>query len=896
MRMPLLQTKLHMPPLRAELVRRSRLTDRLEDQPGRKLTLISAPAGFGKTTLAGCWLAQQAKPVAWVSLDENDNDPIRFFSYAITALHQTAPDIGRKALEMLQSSDTPSYNTLLAYLINDLAQSENTLTLVLDDYHLIDNGEIHTALTFLLDNLPSQLHLALISRAEPPLPIAKLRSKNQLVELHAPDLRFTWAEAETFLNQVMRLGLSGEQITQLESHTEGWITGLQLTALSIKDTTDAAKLIETIAGGNRFITDYLIDEVLFQQPDRVQQFLLQTAVLERLCADLCDAVVNIENSQAILETLEKSNLFVIPLDNNRNWFRYHHLFAEMLRFRLEHHHAELVPALYRRAFEWHQAQGLLEEAIRDALKGQMYAEAADIVENIGYRIYWRNLAHTVGGWLAALPDNLMEASPQLRILLTLVQIDQGKLQVAERTTDRLERYLEQHPRPTAAENLLFEGKLKAMQTAIVFHRHMDGVRGSQLARRALEILPDDCTFDRCVAAFHGGGFLILLGEQKEARRYLNEALVLSSSTDAPIDRLLVLSNFGFLELNGGALYRAYEHFQEVVQLAQEIRPRQGSTFSNALVGLGLLHYEWNQVGTALEYINEAIKVAERDEFLDRLLLGYSALIWGRCTQGQLKQARAARQRLDRLFRNYNAPGRLLQFLDLIKAQIALVEGNFKAAADWADEVAARIDGPITFTREQALRPLARVWMAQNRFDEAISLLTRLRETAVQQQRFGSVVRLETLLAKACYLKGDHPKALDHLRQALILAEPEGYVRSFLDEGEPTKMLLAQLSKDHRRRQGDDISIDYVQKLLDAFGAEEELTPLPARAEISPVKLTPRELEVLQHLAGGLAYADIAAQLVITENTLKYHIKNIYGKLNVNNRMQAVATARQLSLL
>ena len=389
----------------------------------------------------------------------------------------------------------------------------------------------------------------------------------------------------------MGLGLSDDEIAMLKAQTEGWIIGLQLAALSLKDTSGTERPIHRISGDDRYIADYLIGEVLARQPESLQQFLLKTSILNRLSADLCNAVAEIENSQPILETLEKSNLFVVPLDNTREWYRYHHLFAEMLRFRLEHRYVGLLPDLYQQAFDWHKAQGLLEEAVRYALKGQMYAQAADIVEEVGYQTYWQNRAHTVWKWLKALPDDLLQSRPQLRIFYAYTQINQGKVEEAEHILGSLNRHLVEHPRPTQAENLVLEGKEKALRTAIAYHRYLDGALGSRLASRALDVLPYDCYFDRCVAAFHGGGALILLGELKQAREYLTEGLILSRLTGTPVNRLLILSNLGHLELTAGALHRAHDYFQEACQFAQEINARQGNTFSNALAGLGHLYYE-----------------------------------------------------------------------------------------------------------------------------------------------------------------------------------------------------------------------------------------------------------------------------------------------------------------
>ena len=886
---PILATKFYIPPLRSELVGRPRLIVKLEESREFKLVLVSAPAGFGKTTLVSCWLTQQHKPVAWVSLDESDNDPVRFFAYLFTALHQVDVRLGKVSLDLLQSSELPPFETLIAHLINDLVALEQNIILVLDDYHLIENQEIHPATAFLVENSPPQLQVTIISRTEPPLPVVKLRSKNQLLELHAADLRFTWAETETFLNQTMRLGLSGEQITQLETQTEGWITGLQLTALTIKSSSDAAKLIQTISGDNRYIADYLIGEVLSQQPEHVQQFLLQTSILERLCADLCNTTVGIEDAQVLLETLENLNLFVVPLDDNREWYRYHHLFGEMLRSRLENHYPEKTSALYRQAFDWHKAHNLLEEAVNLALKGQMYAEAADIIEAVGQDLYWRNRAHRVQKWLQALPETLLRLRPDLRILYAYGQIDQGDIQGVDHTLQRLRGDLAQKPLDSSEAELVLHGKIAAIETAVAFHRKLDYAHGEQLARQALELLPVDHYYERCVALFHGAGFLILQSKLDEARQYLQEALQISDLTNTPVARPIILSNMGHLEVTAGALTQAHQYYQAAYEVAHHINVRQSSTFSGAVIGLAALHYEWNELETAVTYLQEGLALVEQGEFLDRLVFGYLIAVRMYCLQGKFERLHNILQRIDQFAIQYNVPAKITQEFEVLSAAAALAEGNLDQVSAWMAKFNAQPDSQTLISYDLGLTVFAQFFIVQKDYDAAIHGLTQPLNLARRQGRYKRVITAEILLAKVLYQQGNQAQALAHLRKALELAEPSGFVRTFLDEGEPIKILLANLKKSWP---WEGFSREYLQKLLGHFEAE----PGATSSDAAPIQLTPRELEVLQHLADGLSYADIAGRMVITENTLKYHIKNIYGKLNVNNRMQAVMAAKDLSLL
>lgn len=885
---PLLLTKFHIAAPRADLVPRLRLLEQMETSG--KLSLICAPAGFGKTTLASCLLAQQNCRVAWLSLDEADNDLQRFFTYFISALNRIDPSIGQTSLEMLQLPDTPAFATLLSHLINDLAQSAHDYILALDDYHLIQNQGIHKAFTFLLENQPPQLHLVIISRVEPPLPLVKLRAKNQLVELNTNDLRFTQAETEIFLNQTMKLGLSEEQIAQLESKTEGWITGLQLVALSLKNTADANRLVQTLAGDHRYVADYLIDEVLSQQPQEIQQFLLKTSILNRLCPDLCNAVTGIENSQAILDILERANLFLIPLDDTRRWYRYHHLFADMLRHRLETQQGALLPQLYRRAFEWHDEANLQIQAVHYALQGEMYIEAAGVVAKIGHRTYWRNLADKVGEWLQKIPDSILDTHPQLHILRVLVLIDRGEIRAVEAALEHLENYLAEHSFLDEANRLEFEGQIRAMQSAVAYHRYFDGAMTATYSDRALEILPETFPFDRCVAAFHSGGAYLLLGDLDEARDRLAESFRLSNITGTPLDKMLAQSNLGKVELAAGNLDRARHYFSQTYKMATEFAVRQGSTFSDALTGLGLVHYLQNDLETAQVYIDSAINISQADEFLDRLLLAYVALIQVYHARGDVDRASVMLQDIMVIMTGFDAPPNIHRRLEVEQARLWFVGGNKTQAERWAAEQSNLI---ASYENEAALLLVAQICLVQTDYERAAKILTALLTKAEQQGRFNSVIHLEILLAQTCQLQKKTHQTMVHLQQAIELAQPQSITRPFLDVGFVLGELLSKLIRAETLAPA---VASFVQNILSELQVTLNTTTPTAQSAPTATQLTPREVEVLYHLSVGFTYAQIAEQMVITENTLKYHVKNIYGKLGVNNRVQAITIARELQLL
>lgn len=889
----LLATKMFIPPVRNGLVVRARLTQRFAHSQSRKLTLISAPAGFGKTTLSSYWLTQQTTSAAWVSLDKTDNDPVLFFSYILTALQQINAQIVQNGLDILHASTLPNYQTLIISLVNDIIKIDEQIILVLDDYHLIEAQKIHDALTLLIENQPPQLHLALISRTEPPLPIAKLRAKNQLVEINAQDLRFTQSEAEQFLNELMRLNLSLDDVAELEKHTEGWITGLQLTALSLRNAPSAEALLTHISGDDRFIVDYLIDEVLSMQSEEIQQFLLNTSILHQLNADLCNQLLQIHNSQAILETLEKSNLFVISLDKYRHWYRYHHLFAEMLQSRLHLQFPETVIQLYERAFDWHMQNDMLEDAVGYALQGKLYDQAADLVEEIGQDVYWQNRANTMQEWLDALPDRYHQTRPNLRLLSAYSQIDKGDMLGVEQTVNKLEFDLQQHPFATPDEQRLVEGKLAAIKTAVVYHRYLDGNQGYQLARQALDILPLKYTYERIVATFHCGGSLVLVGELNEARTYLQEALTLCDIAHNPLARLLTLSNLGYLEMVAGALQKANSYFQEAYQFAHQIDVRQGSTFSGAVSGLANLYYEWNELDTAERYIREGIQIVEEGEFLDRRLLAYRVLFRIQVSRRNFAEAHEIVKQARQFAAACHAPAKVKDRIESLAIYISLAEGDLTKAAIWVAQFKPDFPNSVSYELEFELLLLCKFLIAQQDYVSAVDWLDKLLELAQRQARGRSIIRIRILLAKVYSLRGEQAQAIDNLKKALLLAEPEGFIRPFLNPGEPIRALLLEMQQGESEKTAVSPSRTYIQQLLDAFSAEQ---PSPLPVKIGREQFTARELDVLVALAEGLSYAAIGDKLAISENTVRTHIKSIYSKFDAHNRTQVLLKAQATGLI
>jgi LuxR family transcriptional regulator, maltose regulon positive regulatory protein len=894
METPLITTKLYIPLQRNEILDRPRLEQQLENRSMRKLTLISAPAGFGKTTLAIRWLTQSNIPIAWYSLDENDNNLIKFFTYLITALQRVNQSFGQPVLEALKSTECADFETIVARMINELMTIEQETALVLDDYHLIQHPDINQAIALLLDHLPPSLHIIILSRVSPSLPISKLRSKSQLTELYVNDLRFTQNETEDFLNHTMQLNLEIKEINLLEKKTEGWIVGLQLAALSIPYSSSAKVYIKNFSGSDRYVTDYLIDEVISGQSDQIQEFLFKTSFMDRFCAGLCEAITGAKNSLSILETLDKSNLFILPLDNQRKWYRYHHLFADLLKTRFEKEFPQECSKIYLKAYHWYEKESLFEEAIQCAIKGKHYAEAAHTINKLGIQVFWCNQKLMARDWLNALPDDLVFSDPRLSILLGYIAIGERRLRDSELIFDRVFININNDVAAESNQNIVLKGIIMAGKSIVSYHHHMNWEETLFQANLALKFIPTKYHYDRCVAYFHGGGALIQLGETTQVEQYLQQALALTLKNDTSGQKLLTLGNLGQLKFLQGKLHQASNFWQEAYQYARSLLEVTGNSFTHVLTGLGNLYYEWNQIDKADEYLKEAIEiVAKATDFMDRILISHSAAIQLACGRQQFKKAKQLLSNINQLIIISN-PGKLIKRrIELLVITIALAEQDLIITSNWFDQFSPETQESVTFELEPELVLWIRCALERKETQKAIPLLLTLIDLANDQQRFYSLIQLEILLAKAYFLQKEPLQGIEHLKIALIHGEPEGFVRSFLDEGLPIKFLLSKLLTTSEIFTESNISSDYVESLLSAFSAS---TPGKFTQQEDPdnfmIQLTVREKEILPYLANGFSYASIADQLNVSQNTIRFHIKNIYEKFQVNNRTHAIIAAKK----
>ncbi len=901
---PILATKLSVPPSRPNVVLRSCLIERLDEGLQGRLILVSAPAGFGKTTILSQWLAgcSRLEPEvhpAWLSLDEGDSDLPRFLTYLIAALRTVAAEVGEGALGMLQSPQPPPTEAVLTALLNEITTLPHSVLLVLDDYHVVDSEPVDQALAFLLEHLPPQLHLVIATREDPHLPLARWRARGQLTELRAADLRFTPSEAAEFLNRVMSLDLSADDIEALETRTEGWIAGLQMAALSIRGRSDAAGFIQRFTGSHRFVLDYLVEEVLQRQPERTRSFLLQTAILDKLCGALCDAVTGQKNGKAMLERLERDNLFVVPLDEERQWYRYHHLFADVLQAHLVEEQPDQMPALHRRASEWYEEHGSRPDAIRHALCAEDFDWAAELIGLAGPMTEDTSQSVTWLMWARALPDELIRSRPVLGVWFAWALLGSGELEAAEARLRDAERWLE--PGPSEPKVVVDEEQLRSLLATIAvaraYNAHSVGdVPGTvKHAQRVLELLPEGDHVRRQQATALMGMTYWASGDLEAAARvFFDYVMSLRAAGNIP-DAISAASVLPVITL---ALGRPREAVDALEQLRQFV-VGQGEPLLPAATdlyrGLGELDLERGDLAAAEQHLLRSKELGEQAEapvWPYRWCVARARLAE---TEGDLESALNLLDEAERLF--VRTPLPVIRPISALKAAIWARQGRVTEASEWARERGLSVDDDLSYLREFEHLTLARVLIARHEsdrvagaLDDAVRLLERLLHAAEEGGRIGSMIEILALQALAHQARGDASAALAALERALCLAAPEGYVRVFVDGGPPMARLLEEA--DSRAMAPDD-----VRRVLAAFpSAGPRLTGPSGASSEGAELLSEREREVLRHIAAGLTNREIAARLFLSVYTVKAHARSIYDKLDAHSRTQAVAKARELGVL
>jgi LuxR family maltose regulon positive regulatory protein len=866
MAIPILATKLYTPPPPPQTISRPRLLERFHEGRGCKLTLVSAAAGFGKTTLVSEWVAGCGWPVAWLSLDEGDSDPARFFTYLVATLQTIAPDVGKGVLAALQSPQPPAPEVILTSLLNDMAAIPHPFLLVLDDYHTLAAPPIDQALTFLLEYLPPPMHLVIASREDPPLPLARLRARGQLAELRAADLRFTTAEAAAFLKQAMGLKLTAAEIDALETRTEGWIAGLHLAALALQGVAggraEAAAFVAAFRGSHHFVLDYLVEEVLNRQPGYVQNFLLCTAVLTRFCAPLCDAVLQDNAGQETLAYLERANLFIVPLDNERRWYRYHHLFGELLRQRLHQQEPALVADLHIRASIWYEANNLELEAFDHAAAAHDVERAERLLEGSGMPLLFRGAVRPILKWLGALPTAVLNAHPALWVTYASALLFITQTAGVEERLQAAEAALQGRELDEKTRDLI--GHIATIRATVAVTRHDLETIITQ-SRRALEYLHPHNLPVRTAANWALGYAHHLQGDRAAAGQSYADAIAISQTIGHYIIHLMATIGLGNIQEMETRLPAAAETYRRALELAGE---PPIPVACEAYLGLARIAYEQNHLAAAQTYAAQSGPLAGQIAHNDRSVAVDLFLARLKLAQGDTSGAATLAVQAEQMARRYQFV-RQLPEVTAVRILILLQQNKVAAAA----QLAQTADLPSS---------QARVHLAQGDPAAALVVLAAWRQQAEARGWADERLKAMVLQAVAYGALREEETAVDLLAEVLALAEPGGFVRLFVDEGP----LMAQLLSTTASR---GIAPDYTGKLLAAFRQPTAVSPL-----VDP--LSERELEVLRLIAEGLSNREIGERLFLALDTVKGHNRRIYDKLGVQRRTEAIARARESGLL
>jgi len=878
------------------MVARPHLLEQLDRGLAGRLTLVSAPAGFGKTTVLGEWIAARELRVAWVSLDESDNDPVRFGRYIVAALQTVAPQVGQVAHDWLRAPQPPSLEAILALLINDLCALSEELVLVLDDYHMLDEGTLHQAVAFFLDRLPPALHLVIATRVDPPLPLSRWRSRGQMTEIRVDDLRFSFEETTEFFDRVMGLGLSPDEIATLEERTEGWIVGLKMAALSMRGRKDVSQFIQSFTGSHRYVLDYLVEEILSHQSQDVQAFLLRTSILKRLTGALCDAVLEQTGSQAILEQLEKANLFLVPLDDERCWYRYHHLFAELLRTQLQRSLGiQGIAQLHVRASEWHGQNGSVLEAIEHASIASDEGRVERFIEQNYMELVSRGEQSGIRSWISSLDKRLVYRRPWLCIYEAYSHSWFGELDEADRLLEEAEKHIRSDTSGPETHSML--GLLAYVKSRVTAMRG-DIDRAIEFCLAARGQVPASnlaLQLDTCITL---GYEYFLKGDYANAHPTLSETVRSGIAAGAVINTVAASCLMARLYAVQGLLFRSYDTYQMAAQQIPQVSGQHLGARALVEVGLAELLYEWNDLDAALVRTRQGLSLLPWWNKADDLALAYTTLARIHLAQANRSEAREAVKNAVQLTQTGGVFSEARNASEIAQVRLWLAQGDYEAADCWAASLAARFGAAYRSGFENELTHItqARVFIAQKKSGQAVSLLAHLEETARSAGRMGRVIEILLLEALAMRDIGDSKHAIQALTRCLTLAEPEGYVRLFLDEGQPMQTLLTQwlahTSSSSLR--------DYAIRLLSQYDAEPRVVTAPQEVASSTggliERLSERELEVLRLVADGLSNHEIADLLILAIGTVKAHVHTIYGKLGVQSRTQAIARARELSLL
>jgi LuxR family transcriptional regulator, maltose regulon positive regulatory protein len=854
----------------------------------KTLILVSAPAGYGKSTLVSTWLKETGIPSAWLSLDAGDNDPIRFLQYLLTAFQPIAPGVGGNLFEMLQPAQQEN---IINDLTNELASTSDSFVLVLDDFHLINSEAVINIVIYLLEHLPNQIHLVLVTRIDPPFPLSRLRARNQLVDIRADQLRFTLDEIAAFLNDVMKLKLSADDLSAIEKRTEGWISGLHLAALSMQNINDVHGFISAFTGSHRYIMDYLVEEVLKLQPRNVSDYLMQTSILDHICGPLSESVIDfvpegLLNGQAILEALERMNLFVIPLDDERRWYRYHHLFADVLKKRLEQHFPNSLPKLHLRASRWFEQNGLISEAIRHSLAAGDQDRVIQLIEQNGAPLLIGGELNDLSVWIKAV-ESRSQTHPWIFIIKAWLFILTGQHPLVEEMLQSAEKLISSFKADT---------QIKIMQGAIATGRSYrsfmngDTNQTATFARQAVEYLPDVDIISRSIRSIATallGEASLMIGELEEAKQACTEAKKIGQAAGDVPSVIIVNCALGRIFTEQGHLHQAAEIYAETLQIATRPDGKKLVSAGEAYAESNQIFYEWNNLETASEQVHHCLELCRQwgqETFQAKGLVMLARL---EQTHGNSDSAIENMNIAEKLIIEHHFAFKYTVWVKNALVRLWIAQGNLEKASHIVQESGITAQDEIPYLREPEFLALLRLLLAQGNYDAVVDLSKRLLQKAETGKRTGRVIEILVLQALIFQGRKETEQALAVLKRALSLAKPEKYIRTFIDEGEPMVRLLHLA----RSRQ---IEEEYVTDLLSVI--EKTTGPTQPQPKLTNEPLTIREVEVLKHIEAGYSNQEIAEKLFISFTTVKRHISNIYTKLDVKSRTQAIAIGKELKLL
>lgn len=889
-----LATKLFVPRPGTRKVHRPELIDKLNDYRDYRVTLLSAPAGFGKTTIVAQWVDQLDSPIAWLSLDEKDNDPYIFLHYLILAIQSVESSIGISVIRALQTSPKQALTSILIPLLNEISIMKEQLCLILDDYHCITSHEVHEILSYMLEHQPPQLHIVLSTRADPPLSLAKMRARNNLSELRIGELSFCKKDIVSFYKEVMDLSLSEEEIAILEHRTEGWAAGLQLAAISLKDCNDTREFIEAFAGDNRYIVDYLVEEVLHRQSKRYHDFLLKTSFLQQMSASLCDYLFETDDSQTILEGLEAQNLFIVPLDNSRNWYRYHHLFADLLNQKLLQSDKSSELDLRQRASIWHEKNGYFDSAVDFAISAEDYERAANLLEKVSENDWQHGKRTKLFGWFEKIPVEYIQKYPELSLLYTWILLDDNRHEEAENSLFGVGKFIEQHQRQEQNNGFFGEldvaeinGKVMVLR-ALIAAGQGDIARIFKYAEKGLSILHEDSLTWRANAYYALGiahGFRAEVGSAIDA---YTKSMRLSNSA-GQLDLYFRVSYWLVALLTYMArLPEATQKCNEQLEIIRKNELEHSLIGAGVYVSRGNILYERNKLNEAYVNINKNNEIIEASHDVGHKTWYYICMMKVLSAQGDFNGAEKIIDKLENLKTTSNIPYTFLQVAEAAKAHVWLNQDKLNLVEDWLLENNFSITNEIASYRDIGHMILARYLLLRRKTEDCKFFLKKLINHNESLFRVLHLIEANLILAQVFEIEGDWPNALKTVSRALHLGEEGGCIRVFLNEGKPVAKMIEKLVEEKQ-----DIPRSFALKLLAGFKIH-EVTESDRRNE--PDVLSERELEILRLIAAGLSNKKIMEKLYISLSTVKTHLRNIYSKLDVHSRTEAIAKANEHNLL